>query len=257
MTKANKTFHRIRGAIVAPQLLNTKGNYLFIISHMRSRSSLLSHVLGSNSGICGYSELQIKYRNRFDLIKMKLDIYLRDKESQNGKYLLDKILHNRLAISDNIISRTSPKFIFMLREPVGTLKSIINMATITGKQWYTDQSRILDYYCDRLSGIEELCARVDSNYFFINSDDLITDTDHVLIELTKWLGLDNQLDKQYSNFSGTGKAGFGDPSENISRGVIAKTREHGNITLDHEIIEAAESAYKQCRQVLVTGATTE
>ena len=57
--------------IFSPLNIFFKPKYLFIFSHMRSRSSVLSHILGSNSQICGYSELQIPYIDKASIEKMR------------------------------------------------------------------------------------------------------------------------------------------------------------------------------------------
>jgi hypothetical protein len=53
----------------------SNNRYIFILSHMRSRSSLLSHILGSNREINGHSELHQNYTGRKSLLEMKLNIY--------------------------------------------------------------------------------------------------------------------------------------------------------------------------------------
>ena len=45
--------------------------YLFVLGHMRSYSSLLCHILGSHPQINGYCETHVKYRSRFDLLRLR------------------------------------------------------------------------------------------------------------------------------------------------------------------------------------------
>jgi hypothetical protein len=44
--------------------------HLFLLGHMRSYSSVLSHILGSHPQIDGYCETHIKYRTRLDLWRL-------------------------------------------------------------------------------------------------------------------------------------------------------------------------------------------
>ena len=104
-----------------------KAKYLFIISHMRSRSSVLSHILGSNPDVCGYAELHVPYRSRRALFTMRLMLSNDLKCKLTNKYLLDKILHDRFFVADKIFTIAKPKVIFLLRDPESTFKSIIDM----------------------------------------------------------------------------------------------------------------------------------
>ena len=45
-------------------------NYLFLLSHMRSYSSLMSHLLGSSPQIDGYGEMHLRYRTRLSLLAL-------------------------------------------------------------------------------------------------------------------------------------------------------------------------------------------
>jgi hypothetical protein len=54
----------------------SRTQYLFVISHMRSRSSLLSHILGSHPQVIGYSELHQSYQRWSDLLWRRTLAYL-------------------------------------------------------------------------------------------------------------------------------------------------------------------------------------
>ena len=142
-----------------PKNIFCEAKYLFLLSHMRSRSSVLAHILGSNPDICGYRELQFSYRSRLSLMKMRAVIYSDLECPLNNKFLLDKFLHN-YSISSRVIESAKPKFIFLLRYPESTIKSIINMGHETGIEWYKDPIQAMDYYCSRLSGLEEFSKQI-------------------------------------------------------------------------------------------------
>src|SRR5690606_13590921 len=132
----------------------------------------------------------------------------------SNKYLLDKILHNS-NISDEIIKEYEPKFLFLLRKPEDTIKSIINMGLKTGIEKYKNPLNAFEYYCNRLNQMERLSLRLKGNYLFIESDDLVQNTDDSLKKIAKWLRLEEPLIKTYSTFKDTGVFGTGDPLENI------------------------------------------
>lgn len=110
-----------------PQIVFGNMGYIFIMSHMRSRSSLLSHILGSNPAISGYSESHHSYLDWKHFARLRIRAYSGNRGKSNLKYTLDKILWNNYRISNQMCLKENLKIIFLLREPEDTLKSIINM----------------------------------------------------------------------------------------------------------------------------------
>jgi hypothetical protein len=241
LTKAKKIYR----VVLNPQIFTCRVKYLFVFSHMRSRSSVLSHVLGTNSNICGYRELHTTYRGRMSLIKMRAMIFSDLECNLNDKYLLDKILHD-YHFSDRVFEIVKPKVIFLLREPEDTIKSIINIG-------YNDPMKVMDYYCDRLMSLIEYSKKIGKGYFFIESNELVDNTDNVLESLSIWLNLSEPLDKRYLTFRNTGKPGHGDTSHNIKSGILKKTKNYSDLKIPREVLQRGESSYKNCRDSLLKG----
>lgn len=233
-----------------PGIFTCRSRYLFILSHMRSRSTVLSHVLGSHPEIVGYSELHRSYTSRLDLLKMRADLYGEAKRNLSGKFLLDKILHDEITLADEVIDLAQPKLIILLREPEATLKSIIQMGHRTGVDWYRDPNRAADYYCKRLESLGSLGARLAGRYFYLHADDLVEDTDAVLKRLSQWLELQSSLDRNYEQFTNTGRRHFGDSSENIHAGMIKKTKAHNTVLLPDVVLQRATLNYERCHSLL-------
>jgi len=183
---------------------------------------------------------------------MKNDLYNDLKCNFRDKYLLDKILHNELKISKEVFETVTPKVIFLLRDPESTIKSIINMGYITGINWYKNPIQALDYYCSRLSHLARYAESFNGDGFFLESDELLDNTDHVLKELTEWLDLNKPLTSHYKKFNNTGKPGYGDPSENILTGKLIKTKKYPDIEIPFDILEVARSSYADCKASLNT-----
>jgi hypothetical protein len=78
---------------------------------MRSYSTLLSQILGSNKNIDGYSELHYSYLNQLDGLKAKIQIMYTLGSGLNGKHILDKLSHNENQISDSFLQENSVKLI--------------------------------------------------------------------------------------------------------------------------------------------------
>ena len=224
--------------------------YLFIVSHMRSRSSLLAHILGSHPDIIGYSELHRSYSTSRDLARLQTDIYLHTQQDPNNKYILDKILHNSHKISLSIFQNSNIRFIFLLREPESTIKSLIHMSCKTGIEYYTVPDNALDYYCSRVYQMERYALLSANNGFFIESDALIDNTDAVLCDLAAWLGLKTSLSAEYSVFEHTGQFGYGDPLNIIRSGTVLKTNDHNEIRLPRNFLENGKKMYDSCKKTL-------
>src|SRR5690606_30087767 len=66
--------------------------YILVLSHMRSYSSLLCHILNSNPEVAGYVETHSSYASRADLWRLKRRVFLGTDAEVGGRYVLDKIL---------------------------------------------------------------------------------------------------------------------------------------------------------------------
>lgn len=222
---------------------------------MRSRSSVLAHVLGSNKDIRGYSELHLSYKNKLDLLKMRVSIYRDLRCELKDKYVLDKILHNRHLFLNKIVECPNTKIIFLVRNPENTIKSMIKLGYKKGNSWYTDPQKAMNYYCGRLKHLNALAERIGGDYYFLDSNDLVTKTDDILQKLSKWLQLDEPLSKHYSIFNNTGKASYGDSSRNIKAKKVIRTDDNSDISIPSDILRSGEDAYEECKNILLNNNT--
>jgi len=229
-----------------PEILFCKKRYLFVVSHMRSRSSVLSHILGNNPEVCGYKELHRSYKGQLSLINMQIELVKDLKCKLRNKYLLDKILNN-FTISDYMLNKAQPKILFLLREPEETIKSIMNMGFKTGVEWYKSPLKVTEYYCKRLRNIEQLSLRTDGGHLFIESKDLVENANETLKKITNWLQLVEPLKTTYATFKDTGIMGYGDPLENIKSGVLKPTKSYPNINVPEDLLSKAEVSYNKCK----------
>lgn len=225
-------------------------NYIFLFGHMRCRSSVLSHIIGSNPDVSGYYELQLKYDTEDSLKRMVMKIQDDVGENKSSVYYFDKILHNSLSIDDAIINNERIKFLIMAREPLGSISSIIKMASITDVDWYSNPSLVLKYYSERLMYLAAIAKKIKGRYFFIDSDSLIESPDAILSEITDWLELKVKLTKGYKVFNNTGKAGFGDPSKNIKAGFLYKTETNSTSGIPESILSEGKFTYDYCVDIL-------
>src|SRR4051812_40983666 len=87
-----------QGALAWPLRRNAprERRYLLLLSHMRSYSSLLAHVLGSSPEVDGYGETLLRYQLPLDLWRLRRQVRRSTGQPLRGTWLLDKVLHNRI-----------------------------------------------------------------------------------------------------------------------------------------------------------------
>ena len=54
-----------------PSVYLGRREYVIVLSHMRSYSTLLAHLLGSHPEIAGYAEMHTSYAQRRDLLRLR------------------------------------------------------------------------------------------------------------------------------------------------------------------------------------------
>ena len=236
------------------KIVSNNMGFIFIMSHMRSRSSLLSHILGSNPAISGYYESRQSYLNWEDFARLRIHAYFDNTGKSNPKFALDSILWNSYRISNQMCLEKKLKIIFLLREPEDTLKSIIYMGNKIGDQNFKDPDWALKYYCDRVKTIKDYYAsRIPyQNGLFIDSDKIIQHTDYLLKRLSNWLELEVELSSNYLIFKHTGKKGYGDPLDNIKKGRIIKNKtDYQGINISPSILHKAKAVHDSCKKMLL------
>jgi len=199
-----------------------KQKNIFIFSHKRGRTTLLSHILGSNEQICGYRELHLKYTNKIDILRSRATLFEDPIDFAKADYLLDKILHNEWYFDEKIFDIRNNYYIFVLRTPEATMLSMIkrhlqnNTIETVGIQtkYYISRLRELRYYWNKLEGQK----------IAIDSDELLYDCEISLEKISQLLGIASKLLPEYKIFSNTGVAGTGDMSENIALGELNKEK---------------------------------
>ena len=191
---------------------------LFLLGHMRSYSSVLSHILGSHPQISGYCETHTKYRTYFDLWKLRRRVRKLTGEPLQGDYVLDKVLHD-YPIARGILNSNSTRAVVLIRRPRETVHSIIEMGlTHSSVAWHRNLDLVAGYYETRLAGLLRLTQALRGRVVFLEAEALLANTRAVLDQLGVFLQLQSPLQTEYRRFAHTGEAGFGDPSKAIAAG---------------------------------------
>jgi hypothetical protein len=222
--------------------------YLFVLGHMRSYSSLLCHILGSHPQIDGYCETHVKYRTRFDLLRLRSRVVKLTGEPLRGRYVLDKVLHN-YPFASSISRSPNTVSILLVRRPVPTVQSIVNMGLhYSDIAWYRDLDVVARYYEERLATLVRLAEELRGRVMFVEAETLLSRTSDVLQSIGGLLKLGEPLRTDYKRFAHTGERGFGDPSETISTGrVTSAAREQRTpVILPAALTARLEMAYAAC-----------
>jgi hypothetical protein len=223
---------------------------LFILSHMRSYSSLLAHVLGSHPEIDGYCETHLRYHSRLDVLRLQWRVRKLTGEPLNGRYVLDKILHN-YAISAGILDNPRMRAVLLLRDPEEVIQSILHMGThLDPVDRNTNLEQVGNYYATRLQRLADLARKLGRRAAFVESEALLNHTDATLEFLRDYLELHDPLQRRYRSFAKTGKPGYGDPSPAIRSGEIGIQKEqHARFAVPASLIAKLANAHAACLEV--------
>jgi hypothetical protein len=231
--------------------------YLFVLSHMRSYSSLLAHLLGNSPEIDGYGETHVRYQSKLDLWRLHRRVRRSTGAALRGRWLLDKILQNNIMPPDGVIPSNRMLTVISLRSPENTLRSIVTL--LRGREQAPDvpppcPELACDYYVSRLHRLRIDGERLGKRSLYFDAEALVHRPQKTLAMLSEWLELRSPLAPDYKILPRTGEFGFGDPSKNIYSGRIlssAATTVAAEISVPKSVLLEAQAAYERCRTSLL------
>ncbi len=224
------------------RLKNKDYKFIFLCSHMRSGSSLLTHILASNPEIIGYGETHINYSLETDLKQLVNKVYSKTKSyKMNENYVLDKVLHNNKFEDYSFLSSDHIKTIFLLREPKRTLSSIL----LLKPHWTPQQA--LHYYCDRISKLEDYAQLIDdkNSSLLVTYEQIVDHSTQVFDTLQNFLNTKEGFSEEYQVMKTTGIKGVGDSSVNIKAGKIIKTSKSQEVEIDQDLLQVAMDCFQK------------
>lgn len=231
--------------------------FIFILSHMRSGSSLLTHILISNPAVIGFGESHIKYNSEADFNKLMMKVYYQYQNfsqfpehltrlRMNQTYVLDKILHNQKIVNEKLINLASISVIFLVREPARALASLLDLKS----HW--NQKNAFDYYNDRLRKLVEYAEQINNpqRSLFITHDQLLNQTEVTLNKLQQFLQTKQPFSEEYELTRSTGQKHVGDHKGNIKAGKIIRQKRKLNHQIEENLLTESRHHYQQCCQTL-------
>ncbi|SEL45666.1 Sulfotransferase domain-containing protein [Aquimarina amphilecti] len=198
--------------------------YLFVMGHMRSRSSLLTHILLSHPTMVGLGESNAVYESNLKLLYMKSKTLLKNRSVDFfEKIYVDQINHNSKTPNPKIFQKKNLKMIILARPPDPSVASIMALTKKHYTPWSDDKSK--KYYSDRMSYLIKLKERLpDDQCLVINSDELVRTPNVILDKISEFLEMSTPLKSEYETFNFTGTSG--DPSANIKEGKIINNSQY-------------------------------
>lgn len=220
--------------------------YVFVLAHMRSGSTLLSHILGSHPDFVYAGETYFRFETPADFRKLAIDTCRRlhrlwltepfivgqiNWAGLKGEMLASPLVHN---------------CVILIRRPEATLRSRVITPLAPGISGMSE-AEALSYYANRLDELAQYGEVLGAKAILVDYDDLIDDPNEIVAALTKFFDASPSFYPQYKINRTTG--GHGDPSPNILIGNVVRTPTH-DVTIGAETLSRALSAYKECRRRL-------
>jgi hypothetical protein len=234
-------FHR--SVLLNLALRRQEFQYVFILAHMRSGSTLLSHILTTHPAFVGAGETHTTYRTPDDLVRLApRTCELLREFNLHGTYLVDKITMDQYLSDDVLSSLPIQKCVILIREPEGTLKSLMDRF-----KW--NEKIALDHYTSRLQTLTRYGRVLQERALFVRYGDLVDHAKEALSALTVFFSVEPPFSEDYEKTRATGK--MGDPSENILRGRIFRTPGH-ELSISSEVMGEATRAFHKCQLELQT-----
>lgn len=197
-----------------------KQKFLFVLGHMRSGSSLLTHFLQSCPEVCGYGETNANYSTPLDLHKLAVRAkYRKAANADKPRYFIDQINHNDKTPDWKIFDAKQLESIVIVREPQAAISSILKLnREHYGGTW--SDADASSYYTSRLNFLMD--AFENCNAHVVRYEQLIADAETVL------KGIESNFDVAFPSYSEyvvrdyTGTQG--DPGQKIKSGKIVPSK---------------------------------
>ena len=231
--------------------------FLLLLSHMRSGSSLLTHLLTANPEVIGYGETHINYTDANDFRQLLKKVYWQAQDFRtlgdmqnlrmHHRYVMDKVLHNKKFLDHGFLQSGQVYAIFLLREPERSLASIADLKP----HW--DHQDAIEYYSERLAMLVDYARLINDpqRTLVVTYEQLLEDTPNALQTLQRFLHTRAPFTEEYKVLKTTGMQGVGDPKGKIKAGKIVRSQRQLIQSFAPEIIERAQQAYQDCQANLL------
>lgn len=223
---------------------------LFILSHMRSGSSLLTHIINANPAVIGYGETHVEYASTHDFNTLLKKVYWQTQDFRgpgdlknlrmDHAYVMDKVLHDKKFVSEDFLHHDQVYALFLLREPARSLNSILDL-----KPHWNEQDA-LDYYCGRLKTLARYAELIGTpaRMMVVTYEQMLEKTPDALATLQQFLQTPVPFSEEYRVLKTTGMKGVGDPKGNIKAGKIVRSQRPLSRKFNPDLLQQAQDTYQ-------------
>lgn len=242
------------GTLSLAKGLLQRNRYIFLFSHERSYSSLLGHLLGSHPQVTGYAEQHRSYLSDDDLAESCCEVWARSDHRIKGRYIFDKLLHDAQLVNDHILQRRTVYPLYGLREPIGTVRSLVAMGqrsprTRKKRNWRAAPDTAAQHVVNRYEALVALSER-RPRAAVLFTDSVVENTRPTLDALGDHLGLRGPINDTYESFSKTGVGRYGDPMGPIAAGAVQSDRPQHDVEVPDDLAARLWEAYEQAGTTL-------
>jgi hypothetical protein len=206
------------------EVFGRRRRYLLILGHMRAGSSMLTNVIAASAEACGYGETFTAYRSprsfRMMVARLRLAALMSGKFRLSGRIAVDKALHDKLTPSIDAIDHPDAQFVFLIRDGVRSVQSMIHEFEIS-------EQDAAEYYVRRVSRLAEIASLLrerERACLVITFEELTTSRDRALDRLSRFMGLSRPLSPSFKAARGADRPGAGDPSGRVHAGEVLQTQ---------------------------------
>ncbi len=224
--------------------------YLFLVGHMRSGSSLLTHILDTNPEITSYGETHLRYKSGRDVDWLVQDVFPTLRRLRLTRYVMDKVVQEN-HLCDDVFRREDCYFIFLVRDPDASVRSMVRaFPTWKGKEHLDRDAAIakaIAHYNARLRSIQANVEEVGNSGrgVFLSHANMIDHTDRSFRAIERMLELSAPLSEDYELSRATGEPGKGDPSQNIRKGKIDREIVHDDEAIAPDLLAESTDLYRE------------
>ncbi|MFG6096377.1 sulfotransferase family protein [Leptothoe sp. ISB3NOV94-8A] len=231
--------------------------FLLLLSHMRSGSSLLTHLLTTNPEVIGYGETHTNYADANDFKGLLKKVYWQAQDFRklgdvqnlrmNHQYVMDKVLHNKKFLNHDWLQSEQVYAIFLLREPERSLASIADLKP----HW--NQQDTIEYYAERMAVLVDYARLINNpeRMLVVTYEQLLDNTSKVLTTLQEFLHTQAPFTEEYKVLKTTGMKGVGDPKGKIKAGKIVRSQRQLTQSFPTELVERAKQIHHDCQAALI------
>lgn len=222
--------------------------FVFMLSSMRSGTSMLTQVLCSHKEIDGFGETHIKYDSDTSFVELiRRIMWARHAWRFRRRRYFDKVLHAELIEDITLLSMMPIDWVILHRPGKACVQSMVRTLSMSPE-------KASAYFIRQWSVIDEWVACLEENpknrIVTIGYDEIVSDPEAALERFSSGLGLEPSLKAEYEVRRGANRPGANDPSGHLEHGRVKKVQHESEVDIDPTILQRLERADTRIRALV-------